>query len=147
LLTSVAMLTPLLCRIRWAERALDLTNAFRTLVPAGARRGSSVRRGHTPRPAEPHSKPASRPPGLSVIPRSPWGRAQYLTFRPHIPQALAARVRGHLELEAKTQLRPRSSWFAMILACSFRNPQVCDGRNRYIVVTRRARSALRGERA
>ena len=47
LLTSVAMLTPLLCRIRWAERALDPTNAFRTLVPAGPRRGSSVRRSHT----------------------------------------------------------------------------------------------------
>jgi hypothetical protein len=58
----------------------DTTNpsGVQTLVPAGA----------TPpaHPPEPHSKPASRPPGLSVIPPFPAGYAQYLTFRTHIPR-------------------------------------------------------------
>src|SRR5829696_2261242 len=59
------------------------------------------RTGATPpaHPPEPHSKPASRPPGLSVIPPFPAGYAQYLTFRPHIPRVPAARVKGRLERE------------------------------------------------
>jgi hypothetical protein len=41
-------------------------------VPAGGRRGSSARGGHTPaHPPELHTRPASRPPGLSVIPPLP----------------------------------------------------------------------------
>jgi hypothetical protein len=54
----------------------DTTNAsgVRTLVPAVAWRASSVP-GATPpaHPPEPHSKPASRTPGLSVIPPFPAG--------------------------------------------------------------------------
>src|SRR5215212_5938242 len=94
-LTSVAMLTPLLCRIRWAEGPLDPTRRM-PLDPRGHRcpRGSGAdlpRARATPpaHPPEPHSKTASRPPGLSVIPPFPAGYAQYLTFRPHVPQVPA----------------------------------------------------------
>jgi hypothetical protein len=99
----------------------DTTNAsgVRTLVSAGAWRGSSAR-GTTPpaHPPEPHSKPASRPPGLSVIPPFPARCAQYLTFRPHIPRVPAARVKGRLEREVDRtpkfaldpELRLRSPW-------------------------------------
>ena len=104
LLTSVAMLTPLLCRIRWAERTLDPTRRMPPefghwcpRVPGAA----LPRAGATPpaHPPEPYSKPASRPPGLSVIPPFPAGYAQYLTFRLHIPRVPAARVKGRLERE------------------------------------------------
>src|SRR5215218_1363167 len=104
LLTSVAMLTPLLCRIRWAERTLDPTRRMPPEFGHWCPRGPGAdlpRTGATPpaHPPEPHSKPASRPPGLSVIPPFPAGYAQYLTFRPHIPRVPAARVKGRLERE------------------------------------------------
>jgi hypothetical protein len=123
LLTSVAMLTPLLCRIRWAERTLDPTRRMPPefghwcpRVPGAA----LPHAGATPpaHPPEPYSKPASRPPGLSVIPPFPARYAQYLTFRPHIPRGPAARVKGRLEREVDRtpkfaldpELRLRSPW-------------------------------------
>src|SRR5215216_6026789 len=99
LLTSVAMLTPLLCRIRWAERTLDPTRRMPPefghwcpRVPGAA----LPHAGATPpaHPPEPYSKPASRPPGLSVIPPFPARYAQYLTFRPHIPRARPPASKG-----------------------------------------------------
>src|SRR5829696_10347180 len=104
LLTSVAMLTPLLCRIWWAERPLDPTRRMPLesghSYPRGLGAHPPCARATPPaHPPEPHSKPASRPPGLSVIPPFPAGYAQYLTFSPHIPRVPAARVKGRLERE------------------------------------------------
>jgi hypothetical protein len=72
------MLTPLLCRIWWAERPLDPT---RRMPPESGHSSPRGRGAHPPcagatppaHPPEPHSKPASRPPGLSVIPPFPAG--------------------------------------------------------------------------
>jgi len=128
LLTSVAMLTPLLCRIRWAERPLDPT---RRMPPESghwcprAPGADLPRTGATPpvHPPEPHSKPASRAPGLSVIPPFPAGYAQYLTFRPHVPQVparprqWAPRTGGGPEI----QLCPRSGTTPRISVTSPRN--------------------------
>ena len=71
----------------------DTTNAsgVRTLVPAGAWRGSSARGGHT-------ARASSRAPLQTCIPTPrterhtpvPARYAQYLTFRPHIPRVPAA---------------------------------------------------------
>ena len=78
LLTSVAMLTPLLCRIERIEGLLDpprrMPSESRHRSPRGAG-ADSLRAGAAPpaHPPEPHSRPSSRPPGLSVIPSFPAG--------------------------------------------------------------------------
>src|SRR5215211_5347304 len=122
LLTSVAMLTSLLCRIRWAERPSTRHDECLRSSDTGARGclARLFRAGATPpaHPPEPYSKLASRPPGLSVIPPFPARYAQYLTFRPHIPRGPAARVKGCLEREVDRtpkfaldpELRLRSPW-------------------------------------
>src|ERR687893_2061116 len=76
LLTSVAMLTPLLCRISRIEGLLDpprrMPSESRHRWPWGSGADSPRARAAPPaHPPEPHSRPASRPPGLSVIPPFP----------------------------------------------------------------------------
>src|SRR5215217_4622785 len=115
LLTSVAMLTPLLCRIRWAERPLDPTRRMPPefghwcpRVPGAA----LPRAGATPpaHPPEPHSKPASRPPGLSVIPPFPRGMRSISpsvpTFHGSRPRQRAPRTGGRSE-EHTSELQSR----------------------------------------
>jgi hypothetical protein len=128
LLTSVAMLTPLLCRIRRAERTLDPTRRMPPefghwcpRVPGAALpRGGATPPAHPP---EPYSKPASRPPGLSVIPPVPRGVCAVSHLQsPHStgpgrPRQRAPRMGGGLD----TQLRPRSGTRARISVASPRN--------------------------